>query len=64
MNYARVSQSNEVRIEFKATPTEVINNTEELMRSTLAPLYEVFELYTPSMEMIISEAAKLKSGRV
>jgi hypothetical protein len=63
MSYERVSQSDEARIGFEATPTEVLNNTEELMRSALAPLYELFELYTPSTEMIVSETAKLKSGR-
>ncbi|TPL27336.1 RNA-binding domain-containing protein [Mesorhizobium sp. B2-4-8] len=63
MSYPRVSQSNEVQIGFEATPTEVLNNTEELMRVTLAPLYELFELFTPSMQMIISETGKLKAGR-
>ena len=63
IRYGRISQSNEVRIGFEATPTEVLNNTEELMRATLAPLYELFELYMPSMQMIISETAKLKAGR-
>lgn len=63
LSWDRVSRTNEVAIRFNASANEIQNNTEEVLRAALVPLYEVFELYAPPMEFFIQEVGKLKSGR-
>lgn len=63
MSYDRVSHADEVAIGFEATVEQINDNTAELMAQTLAPVYEAFELFQPSMQMLVQELAKLKSGR-
>ena len=63
MSYPRVSLTDSVTIGFDATVKEITENTEEVMRVALAPLYEAFDLFTPSMQMIISQVSQLKRGR-
>lgn len=63
MSWDRASRTNEVAIRFDASANEIQNNTEEVLRAALLPLYEAFELYVPPMELFIREVGKLKSGR-
>jgi hypothetical protein len=63
MSYARISQTDTVDLQFEATVDEVQSNTEELLRSALAPLYAAFDFYEPPMELFIQEVSKLKTGR-
>lgn len=63
MSFARKSRTDGVSIRFNASADEIQNNTVEVLRPALLPLYEAFDLYTPPMELFIQEVAKLKAGR-
>lgn len=63
MSFARKSRTDAVSIRFDASADEIQNNTVEVLRPALLPLYEAFDLYTPPMELFIQEVAKLKAGR-
>ncbi len=63
MSFARKSRTDAVSIRFSASADEIQNNTVEVLRPALLPLYEAFDFYAPPMELFIQEVAKLKAGR-
>ena len=62
MSYDRVSRTDEVTSQIVTTPEQIDDVLPEVLRSLLAPAYELFEFYDLPVRTVEEELAKLRRG--
>jgi hypothetical protein len=63
LSYPRISQTETVVVRGEATASQILDNTEEVLRGALAPVYEAFDFFVLPFQVIVQEVADLKAGR-
>lgn len=63
LSYPRFSQTETVVVRGEATTSQILDNTDEVLKGALAPLYEAFDFFVLPFQVIVQEVADLKAGR-
>lgn len=63
LSYARISQTETVVVRGETSASQILDNTEEVLREALTAVYEAFDFFVLPFQVIVQEVADLKGGR-